>query len=68
MSSNLPLVIEMAENLSRDTNAVELAQLSQAWQDLAIQLGYVCLAIGFVFGLIAGYFYAKGKYCDGSGE
>lgn len=62
-----PLQINFAENITPDICTVELMQMSEAWRGLALQLGSICLVIGFVIGLFAGYYYCKGKY-DGSSE
>lgn len=38
--------------------------LNALWMHNAYMLGYFCLGVGFVIGLIAGYYYCKGKYDD----
>lgn len=39
-----------------------LASLNEAWAHQAMQLGWICLAVGFVFGLAAATIYFKRKY------
>jgi ABC-type xylose transport system permease subunit len=43
-------------------NSIELIQMSQAWHDLAMQLGWFCLIVGFIIGVTAGYWYSRRKY------
>lgn len=43
-------------------NATEWEAQNRAFTDVALQLGYFCLAVGFIIGIIAGYLWAKRKY------
>ena len=42
----------------------QMAAINAVWWHNAMQLGYFCLAVGFLIGLISGYYYCKGKYGD----
>lgn len=55
--SDVPRVIETPV-----IDPVVLAQLNDAWMHNAMQLGYFCLAVGFVIGFTSAYIYQKRKY------
>jgi len=39
-----------------------LAQINQAWMNNTMQLGYFCLAVGFLIGFGSAYIYFKRNY------
>jgi hypothetical protein len=39
-----------------------LTAMNQAWWNNAMKLGWFSLAVGFLIGIVAGYYYCKGKY------
>jgi len=41
---------------------VTLAAINQAWTNNAMQLGYFCLAVGFLIGFGSAYIYFKRNY------
>ena len=43
-------------------NSTELIGQYQAFRETALQLGWICLTVGFIIGLIAGYYYCRNKY------
>lgn len=40
-------------------NIGQLTAINQAWTHNAMQLGYFCLAVGFLIGVGAGYIFCK---------
>lgn len=55
-------ILEFGTLEQTTNNSLELIQMSQAWHDLAMQLGWFCLIVGFVIGVSAGYLYSRRKY------
>jgi hypothetical protein len=58
-----PLILDVP--LAVVTPAIDpgtLAALNQAWFNNTMQLGWICLAIGFVIGFASGYTYLKRKH------
>lgn len=45
-------------------NPEQLAAINQLWWNNAMQLGWFCLGVGFLIGMVTGYYYCKGKYGD----
>ena len=43
-------------------NASEWLVQQQQFREVALQLGYFALVVGFLMGLVAGYYYCKRKY------
>lgn len=44
---------------------IDMAQLeaiNQLWYNNAMHLGWFCLGMGFLIGMMTGYYYCKGKY------
>ena len=54
-------VVETLAEPAKYTSA-EVIAMSNAWWDLSMQLGYICLAVGFALGMFAGYMYARNKF------
>lgn len=42
----------------------QLAAINALWWHNAMMLGYFCLGVGFLIGIVSGYYYCKGKYGD----
>jgi len=55
--SDLPLVV-----VTPAIDPATLQAINQAWMNNTVQLGWICLAIGFVIGFASGYLYLKRKY------
>lgn len=45
-------------------NASQWAAQQQSFRDVAYQLGVLCLIVGFIIGVIAGYYLCKNRYED----
>ena len=43
---------------------VLLAELNDAWMQNALLLGKICLAVGFIIGVVSMYLYMRRKYAE----
>jgi uncharacterized membrane protein affecting hemolysin expression len=40
----------------------QLAAINQLWWHNSMMLGYFCLGVGFLIGIVTGYYHCKRKY------
>lgn len=39
-----------------------ITAMNQVWWNNSMKLGVICLIVGFLIGIAAGYYYCKGNY------
>jgi len=45
-------------------NVTEWAAQRAEFKEVALQLGWICLVVGFAIGAVSVYFYMRSKYAD----